>query len=99
VLASKNLGKMPRKSKNQENSVNQFEGDEIKSQSNRSKNQRQYGGRSNNEQKTRQDLGKERNHQFMFIGESSRGQEDSLLVSIPLKTRKKGCYHWSLTSF
>jgi hypothetical protein len=43
VLASKNSEKMPRKSKNQENSVNQLESDEIKSQSNISKNQRQYG--------------------------------------------------------
>jgi hypothetical protein len=34
---------MPRKSKNQANSVNQLEGDEIKSQSVISKNQIQYG--------------------------------------------------------
>jgi hypothetical protein len=42
-LASKNSEKMPGKSKNQANSFNQLEGDEIKSQSIRSKNQRQYG--------------------------------------------------------
>jgi hypothetical protein len=50
---------MPRKSKNQANSVNQFEGDEIKSQSIRSKNQRQYGEGQEVGKGPKQDLGKE----------------------------------------
>jgi hypothetical protein len=42
-MASKNSEKVPRKSKNQANSINQFESDEIKSQSIRYNNQRKYG--------------------------------------------------------
>jgi hypothetical protein len=65
---------MPRKSKNQANSVNQFEGDEIKSQSNGSNNQRQYGEGQEVGKGPKQDLGKETkiralsqwSHQFLL---------------------------------
>jgi hypothetical protein len=50
---------MPRKSKNQENSINRIECDEIKSQSIRSKNQIEYGEGQEVGKGPKQDLGKE----------------------------------------
>jgi hypothetical protein len=89
---------MPRNSKNQGNSVNQGDHDDIKRQSNKSKNKKENMEKVKSVGKgPKQDLGKETKIRvsspvespISVVGESPCGQVDSLLVSRLLRPRQK----------
>jgi hypothetical protein len=89
---------MPRHSKNQGNLVNQGDPDDIKRQSNKSKNKKDNVEKIKLVGKgPKQDLGMETkirsppqwSRQFFVVGESPYGQVDSLLVSRLLRPRQK----------
>jgi hypothetical protein len=88
---------MPRNSKNQGNSVNQLDFDEIKSQTINLRIKRQYGEGQMSGKRAKTRSGKGNKNQssspvespISVVGESPCGQVDSLLVSRLLRPRQK----------